>query len=153
MNWQSANKWNKNDKIIYRNSQQKEIDMENPSITDQITFLYTDDLLKSVHFYESILGFELTLDQGSCRIYQVRAGAFIGICERKEVEINPENVIFTLVTLEVDEWYERLQGKGVDFEKPPALNPRYQIYHCFLRDPNGYLIEIQRFEDPRWHGA
>ncbi|MGC9334228.1 MAG: VOC family protein, partial [Anaerolineae bacterium] len=19
------------------------------------------------------------------------------------------------------------------------------IYHCFLRDPNGYLIEIQRF--------
>jgi hypothetical protein len=24
------------------------------------------------------------------------------------------------------------------------------IYHCFLRDPNGYLIEIQRFLDPAW---
>jgi len=23
-------------------------------------------------------------------------------------------------------------------------------FYCFLRDPNGYLIEIQRFEDPRW---
>ena len=26
------------------------------------------------------------------------------------------------------------------------------IYHCFLRDPNGYLIEIQRFLNPAWHG-
>jgi hypothetical protein len=34
--------------------------------------------------------------------------------------------------------------------KPPTYNERYQIYHLFARDPNGYLIEIQRFEDPRW---
>ena len=59
-------------------------------------------------------------------------------------------MILTLVTLDVDEWYELLRQKGVVFEKPPALNPAYQIYHCFLRDPNGYVIEIQRFEDPRW---
>jgi len=25
-----------------------------------------------------------------------------------------------------------------------------RIYHCFLRDPNGYLLEIQRFLDPAW---
>ena len=36
---------------------------------------------------------------------------------------------------------------------PPALNPEYGIYHCFLRDPNGYLVEIQRFLDPSWAGA
>ncbi|OQY24133.1 MAG: hypothetical protein DRJ03_06405 [Chloroflexi bacterium] len=33
------------------------------------------------------------------------------------------------------------------------LNPRYNIYHCFLRDPNGYLIEIQRFLDSAWKGT
>ncbi len=33
-----------------------------------------------------------------------------------------------------------LAAQGVVFEKPPADNPRYGIYHCFLRDPNGYLI-------------
>ncbi len=29
-------------------------------------------------------------------------------------------------------------------------NPEYRIYHCFLRDPDGYQIEIQRFDDPAW---
>jgi len=38
--------------------------------------------------------------------------------------------------------------RGVVFDSPPALNPKYNIYHCFLRDPNGYLLEIQRFEQP-----
>jgi hypothetical protein len=36
----------------------------------------------------------------------------------------------------------------IRFEKPPAANPRYNIYHCFLRDPNGYLLEIRRFLHP-----
>ena len=56
-------------------------------------------------------------------------------------------LIFTIVTPEVDAWYEYLRERGVSFEKPPEINPRYNIYHCFLRDPNGYLIEIQRFLD------
>jgi catechol 2,3-dioxygenase-like lactoylglutathione lyase family enzyme len=54
------------------------------------------------------------------------------------------------VTEDVDRWYEKLSGQGIVFEKQPAFNPDYNIYHCFLRDPNGYLLEIQRFEDPRW---
>ncbi|MBR8832505.1 MAG: VOC family protein [Stigonema ocellatum SAG 48.90 = DSM 106950] len=55
--------------------------------------------------------------------------------------------IFTIVTQQVDEWYEYLKQRGAEFEKPPAFNLKYKIYHCFLRDPNGYLIEIQRFEN------
>jgi catechol 2,3-dioxygenase-like lactoylglutathione lyase family enzyme len=54
------------------------------------------------------------------------------------------------VTQEVDEYCRLLRERGVVFEKEPAFNADYQIYHCFLRDPNGYLVEIQRFEDPRW---
>jgi catechol 2,3-dioxygenase-like lactoylglutathione lyase family enzyme len=55
-----------------------------------------------------------------------------------------------LVTTAVDAWYEFLIEKGVEIEKPPTLNPTYNIYHCFLRDPNGYLLEIQQFLDPAW---
>ena len=62
----------------------------------------------------------------------------------------PPVVQEVIVTQEVDRWYEHLRARGVAFEKPPALNPKYNIYHCFLRDPNGYLIEIQRFQDPAW---
>jgi catechol 2,3-dioxygenase-like lactoylglutathione lyase family enzyme len=54
-------------------------------------------------------------------------------------------VIFTLVTQQVDEWYEQLRQQGATFEKAPVWNDKFKIYHCLLRDPNGYLIEIQRF--------
>jgi catechol 2,3-dioxygenase-like lactoylglutathione lyase family enzyme len=123
-----------------------------PKIDQQITFLYTSDLLQTAAFYEDIMGFELILDQNTCRIYRTSPSAFLGICKRANIEIDPDNVIFTIVTAEVDAWYQFLSDKGVAFEKPPSFNPTYKIYHCFVRDPNGYLIEIQRFEDPRWGG-
>jgi catechol 2,3-dioxygenase-like lactoylglutathione lyase family enzyme len=120
------------------------------SIEQQITFLYTPDLSGTAHFYEQMMGLDLVLDQGTCRIYATAPNAFLGFCERAETKIDPAAVIFTFVTEDVDGWYAKLKDEGIEFEKPPALNPQYQIYHCFLRDPNGYLIEIQRFEDPRW---
>lgn len=122
----------------------------NHPFDQQITFLYTPDLASTAAFYEGILGLELALDQGLCRIYRTAPNAYLGFCERSGAETDPSTVIFTLVTQDVDQWYEKLKEKGVPFDKAPAINPRYQIYHCFLRDPNGYLVEIQRFEDPRW---
>ena len=115
----------------------------------QITFLATLDLRVTAEFYEQVLGLELALDQGSCRIYRTGGAGFIGFCLRKG-PASPEGIIVTLVTQDVDGWYEDLKKKGVAFDKPPERNPEYQIYHCFLRDPNGYLLEIQKFDDPRW---
>jgi catechol 2,3-dioxygenase-like lactoylglutathione lyase family enzyme len=119
-----------------------------PAIDQQITFLYTRDLTASAEFYESVLGLTLALDQGGCRIYHVCGQAYVGVCQRDDAPLELAGVIFTLVTPDVDGWYAALQARGVAFEKPPAHNPRFQIYHCFLRDPNGYLIEIQRFDHP-----
>lgn len=119
----------------------------------QITFFYTQDLATTRHFYEAVVGLRLVLDQGSCRIYQVSGGAYVGFCQREGLPEKPgeqSQVIFTLVTQDVDGWYGRLKERGVVFEKAPMLNPTYNIYHVFLRDPNGYLIEIQRFDDPHW---
>lgn len=126
-----------------------------PKVEQQITFLYTRDLTISADFYERVMGFVLKSDQGVCRIYQVTPESYVGICERADALLPEENLkqrhlIFTLVTTEVDEWYDYLRAQGVTFEKPPETNPRYNIYHCFLRDPNGYLIEIQRFLDAEW---
>jgi catechol 2,3-dioxygenase-like lactoylglutathione lyase family enzyme len=124
-----------------------------PPFGSQITFLYTRELGKTAHFYEETLGLPLKLDQGSCRIYQTSQGGYLGFCRRDEVPGTPSrssanDLILTLVTPDVDAWYERLSEQGVVFEKSPAVNPNYNIYHCFLRDPNGYLIELQRFLHP-----
>ena len=114
-----------------------------------VTFCYCEDLGATAHFYEEVLALPLSLDQGACRIYRVAPAAHLGFCQRAEAS-SPQGVILTLVSDEVDQWYARLSERGVVFEGPPAHNPDYNIYHCFLRDPNGYLIEIQRFEDPAW---
>jgi catechol 2,3-dioxygenase-like lactoylglutathione lyase family enzyme len=96
------------------------------------------------------MGLQLALDQADCRIYRVAKHAFLGFCEREDAPTPPEGVILTIITEEVDRWYVHLREQGVEFEQEPRFSPRYEIYHCFLRDPNGYLIEIQRFDDPEW---
>ena len=118
----------------------------------QVTFCYTTDFEATTHFYETLLGLPLALDQGACRIYRVRDGAFLGVC-RRDKPPESDGIILTLVTDDVDGWHARLVARGVAFEKPPAFNAKFNIYHCFLRDPNGYLLEIQRFDDPNWKAS
>ena len=127
--------------------------MTHPPIDQQITFLCTRDLDTTAHFYEEVLGLPLALDQGDCRIYRVGDGGYVGFCRRTGAPEQPSGVILTIVTPQVDQWSRYLSDHGVAFEKPPALNQAYNIYHCFLRDPNGYLVEIQRFLDPSWASA
>ena len=124
--------------------------MSRPPIEHYTTFLYTRDLQATSEFYEELMGLPLALDQGDCRIYRVAENGFLGFCEREEGPLDPGGVILTIITDEVDEWHAFLVEQGVTFEEEPAYNPKYHIYHCFLRDPNGYLVEIQRFDDPEW---
>lgn len=118
--------------------------------TDFITFLHTEKLEETSRFYETILGFELVLDQGRCKIFRVSQGGYIGFCSHSAVEISHQSIILTFVTQEVDQLYSRLVSNNVPVEKPPQINQEFGIYHCFFRDPNGYLLEVQRFLDPEW---
>jgi catechol 2,3-dioxygenase-like lactoylglutathione lyase family enzyme len=120
-----------------------------PECDAQIAFCDTQDLAATARFYEACLGPPLALDQGACRIYRVARDAYLGFCRRADA-VRPDGAILTLVTDDVDGWHRRLVATGVPCEKAPAFNPAYRIYQALFRDPNGYLIEIQRFEDPRW---
>jgi len=127
--------------------------MDPPPFQQQVTFLYTRDLAGSAAFYGEVLGLPLVLDQGTCRIFQVCPNAFVGLCENPQAVANSSDVILTLVTPAVDAWYQHLLSEGVPIEKPPIYNPKYNIEHFFIRDPNGYLVEIQKFLDPTWPQA
>lgn len=117
-----------------------------------MTFCYTRDLVRLAAFYEGVMGLPLALDQGGCRIYRVAGSGYFGFCERPNLP-PAEGVLLTFVTDDVDGWYERLSAAGVPFDKTPASNPEYGIYHCFCRDPDGNRLEIQRFDDPDWDQA
>jgi catechol 2,3-dioxygenase-like lactoylglutathione lyase family enzyme len=120
-------------------------------INGAITFLKTNDLEETTRFYRDMLNFPMVLDQGTCRIFRIRPGAYVGFCIQDSAPDNRE-VILTLVMEDVDAACTALAAASVPIEVEPRYNDRYQIYQCFLRDPNGYLIEIQRFHDPAWRG-
>jgi catechol 2,3-dioxygenase-like lactoylglutathione lyase family enzyme len=111
----------------------------------QITFVYVGDLARSAAFYGDVLGLELVRDQGACLIYRVTTDAYLGLCDHRPAE--PGGVIITLVTNDVDAWAERLKAAGHTVEGPSA-NAHFALYHCFAHDPDGHLVEIQRFDEP-----
>jgi hypothetical protein len=63
------------------------------------------------------------------------------------IVLKDRSPIITLVTEEVDDIYKKLIAAGVEVSGPPEYNPKFNIYHFFLKDPNGYSIEIQNFLD------
>lgn len=112
-----------------------------------ILFLGTLDLDKTHQFYTQALELNMIIDQGACRIYRVPGGGHIGFCSHIPPVLGEKSPIVTLVTQDVDGCYEKLIEWGVAILHPPAINPRFGIYHFFLKDPNGYTLEIQRFTD------
>ncbi len=117
-----------------------------------IVFLPTSNLEAVRHFYGEKLGLELSLDQGPCLIFRLGGTGFVGFCLGDGPLTPPSGVIITIVTQEVDQWYDRLVAQGVTVDGHARANPSYKIYHFFARDPNGYRVEIQRFDDPNWRG-
>jgi len=117
-------------------------------IDASITFLRVADFERSHAFYADGLGLVLVLDQGGCRIYQLTDASYLGVCEREDS--GSSNVIVTIVTHDVAGWYERLTSAGADVDGLPRDNPDYRIYHFFATDPDGHLIEVQRFWDAHW---
>ena len=110
-----------------------------------ITFLPTASIAATHRFYTGALGLEMAIDQGLCRIYQVGVDGGWGFCEHLVALEDPSRVILTLVVPDVEEWHLRLTVEGAKVEGAPKINQRFRIQHFFVRDPNGYRIEIQKF--------
>ena len=124
--------------------------MSQSPIVQQVTFLRCTDLPAADSFYGGLLGLPLVLDQGPCRIYRAAGDAFVGLCTGIEGDMGRSGVILTFVTGDVDGWYQRLSNADVPTRGAPAHNTTYNIYNFFAEDPDGHLIEFQRFLDPAW---
>ena len=112
-----------------------------------ITFFGTKDLKKSSDFYQNTIGLTLYKDQGVCLIFDVNNQSKIGFCEQMAVIHKEKSPIITFIADNVDEIYNNLINSGLDIKEKPKINHKYNIYHFFLKDPDGYTIEIQKFLD------
>jgi len=119
----------------------------NTRINAQIGWVYTHDLDSTAEFYREILGLECTRDEGGARIFKTGDGAFIGVCSAFDDRVvEPRGGMISVVTDDVDAWYQRLSAKGLAIENPPRRLEQFGIYSFFVRDPNGYVIEFQQFD-------
>ena len=112
----------------------------------QIVWVYTNDLEETSDYYGSMLGLRLERDEGTARIFGTCGQASIGVCQVFEDRVvQPAGGMITLVTDNVDGWYENLKDKGADLLGPPRRIDAFGVYGFFSRDPNGYVVEIQCF--------
>lgn len=119
-----------------------------------IVFYPVRDLAATRDFYARDLGLALARDQGACLIFRAPGGGHVGFCLHEEGALpSHDNLILTLVTPDVDGAYRHLRRVGVETDHAPRRNERFGIYHFFARDPDGYRVEIQRFDRPLSPGA
>lgn len=130
-------------------------------LDQQVTFLYAEDTAASRRFYAEVLGLPLVLDQGSCALFGLPGDrAFLGVCRARGARpeaARPDRleggVVLTLVAEDLEGWHAKLVAAGAEVLGPPRYSEQYDVTGFFFRDPAGYLLEIQRFHDPRWPAA
>ncbi|MDT3683327.1 MAG: VOC family protein [Truepera sp.] len=111
-----------------------------------LTFLPTHDLDAADGFYRGVLGLELVRDQGTCRIYRVREGAYVGFCLGSPVIPGQHRVFLTLLVRDVQAAYDELTARGARPSTPVEHVAAFGITRFLVRDPHGYLVEVQRFD-------
>ncbi|MBW2057170.1 MAG: VOC family protein [Deltaproteobacteria bacterium] len=120
----------------------------------QITLLYFRNIEKAYRFFEEILRLKVRIDQGYGRIYEVAGNALIGVMDERRGFLQSgsgKSVMISLVTEDVDEWYEELRKKGVKLLSSPLTKKEIGIRSFLFEDPEGHVLEIQKFtgQDPR----
>ncbi|MEX2501608.1 MAG: DUF454 family protein [Trueperaceae bacterium] len=122
-------------------------------MTSLIVFRPVADLQRSREFYVSVLGMTLVRDQGACLIVRAARAAHLGFCRagydgRDGPLPTDARWITTLVVDDPHAVHASLLAAGVTVDGPPRANPRFGIVQFFVRDPDGYRIEVQSFDEP-----
>ncbi len=105
-----------------------------------IIFSKTEDLTKIKDFYLT-LGATIWLDQTDCIIFK-HDNFLFGFCSRGEVSSGWLMTFFYQSKEEVDEIYQIFREYA---NEKPIYNEKYNIYHFFIKDPEGRDIEFQAF--------
>ena len=122
-----------------------------PPISQSIVFTYTDDLERASRFFRDVMELDFVVDQGACHIFRLTAESYLGVCRLPDRPQGKVGVTISLVSDDVDGWHAFLAAKGVDFVRQPAASPAFGVYSTLFLSPDGYRIEIQRFDNPDWH--
>lgn len=113
-----------------------------------VTWIYTDELERSIRFYENALGLPVLYATERARIFSTGPGGRLGVCQAPATSLGTAGIMYTFLCTDIEDSYRRLGMKGVTFDAPPA--ERADSFVAFFRDPAGYRLEIQQYKDTTW---
>jgi catechol 2,3-dioxygenase-like lactoylglutathione lyase family enzyme len=131
------------------------IDFENlptPSEGFLVThFMIVRNVARSRAFYSEVLGGHVVLEENPCIVKLSNSWVIMnpggGPTPDKPgisvVDYEPGNTVSTFMNLRVADiqaCYEQWRAKGAEFVTPPI--DRGAEIRCYMRDPDGYLIEV-----------
>ncbi|GHJ41017.1 VOC family protein [Streptomyces sp. TS71-3] len=114
-------------------------------------FLTVSDVPRSRAFYSEVLGGEVVLDENPC-IVKLANGWIImnpgggGTPDKPDVTLHPPTDPGTATSFlnirvaDIEACHREWSAKGAEFLTPPI--DRGPEIRCYMRDPDGYLIEV-----------
>ena len=119
-----------------------------PKIDGLVTFLYYDDLARATKFYTETMGLKIIIDQGWAKILRLTETANLGLVDGKKGSLRSSRdkpVMVTILVPDVDEWFAHFKKLGIATIGEPHDEPGMNLRQFMLKDPEGYVIEIQHF--------
>jgi predicted enzyme related to lactoylglutathione lyase len=120
-------------------------------------FIVSNDVERSTRFYTEVLGGQLVFSGDVT--YVAIANSFIiinvggGPTDDKptvtlETPPDPDRVssFLNIRVKDIQAKYQEWSARGAEFLTPPKQHP-YEI-RCYIRDPDGYIIEVGQTTDP-----
>ncbi len=111
-------------------------------------FLYYRDLDRATAFYRDTLGLELVADYDMARIFRVAEESYLILVDAAKgmhSADEPKSVALALLTDQLEEWHAYLASKGIESGRPFAARPGSAHDGFVVKDPEGYLLEFERF--------
>jgi predicted enzyme related to lactoylglutathione lyase len=131
--------------LITAGCESNEVEPGAPDIVATNAFYYYDDLDAPWEFYQNVLGFETVVDYGFAKIMRVAESSYLTLVASESgmhSADEPKTVTLSLVSDQLDAWYEHLSEAGVQMYRRIDGRPQLEFV---ISDPGGYLLRFQRF--------
>ncbi len=114
-------------------------------------FFYYKDVEAAADFYQKVMGFRIAADYGFAKIVQVAPKSFITLVDETRgmhSSSEPKTTAIALLTNELEEWWDYIQTQDVEMRSMEFTVIEGRPHHGFVAiDPEGYLLEFERFND------
>ncbi|UED87268.1 VOC family protein [Streptomyces profundus] len=114
-------------------------------------FLTVRDVARARHFYSEVLGGEIVLAENPCTVRLANTWIIMnpcggptpdkpGISLAAPTDPDTASAFLNLRVADIQARYDEWRGRGAEFVTEPL--DRGAEIRCYLRDPDGYLIEV-----------